>query len=410
MTFYLSSIKKNLLQIAASPWSVGIWIGVPLLVGLLLGSVMGGTGTGGPKAHLLIADQDGTIVSGALTMVLSSKQFGDVLLVEKKAYADGMALLDEGDASAMLVIPPGFQDAFLRSDPSELTLLTNPLQSILPEMAEQITATLVDFGNYAQQALRPELAMIAELDPDDPSDLTEAGRVLLDDISHKFATLMPHLRMPTVTVELVKDTSSIEASFMLLFFPGLLMMTVIFAAQGLAEDLWQEREMGTLRRLRSAPTGLFQFMLARLTSALIVLGVVTVPLTILGFYVLGISVAKLPVSLIWLAIAGLLLMSMASFIQVFVPTRKAAALFTTLVMFPLLLIGGSFFPFENMPGFLADIGRLTPNGMMLEQLKTYLIGTGGLASFAPVLSVALIATAVLVGITTWRLSTQFSQH
>jgi len=72
---------------------------------------------------------------------------------------------------------------------------------------------------------------------------------------------------------------------------------------------------------------------------------------------LGISLDKLPVSPFWLTLAGLLLMSLASIIQVFAPTRKAASLFTTLVMFPLLLVGGSFFPFENMPGFLANIGK-----------------------------------------------------
>jgi ABC-type multidrug transport system permease subunit len=36
------------------------------------------------------------------------------------------------------------------------------------------------------------------------------------------------------------------------------------------------------------------------------------------------------------------------------------------------MLGGSFFPFEIMPAWLARIGRFTPNGWALEQLKAVL--------------------------------------
>jgi ABC-type multidrug transport system permease subunit len=50
---------------------------------------------------------------------------------------------------------------------------------------------------------------------------------------------------------------------------------------------------------------------------------------------------------------------------------------STLVMFPLLMAGGSFFPTETMPKFIAAIAGYTPNGRVIEPLKAYLTGEFG---------------------------------
>ena len=64
---------------------------------------------------------------------------------------------------------------------------------------------------------------------------------------------------------------------------------------------------------------------------------------------------------------------------------------TSFITFPLLMIGGSFFPFEIMPDWLASVGRWTPNGWALEQLKAILAGGVDMGG----LSAAFIGLAVL---------------
>ena len=108
MTFLLANIRKNLQRVTASPWSLAIWTGVPLLVGALLSGVMGGGGAS-PKVQLLIADQDRSVLSGALTNMLASDQFGEMLIIEPVSVAAGQATLDKGDASALLIVPAEFQ-------------------------------------------------------------------------------------------------------------------------------------------------------------------------------------------------------------------------------------------------------------------------------------------------------------
>ena len=48
---------------------------------------------------------------------------------------------------------------------------------------------------------------------------------------------------------------------------------------------------------------------------------------------------------------------------------------TNAFLFPLVMIGGAFFPFEAMPEWMAGIGRLTPNGWALERFKDIVTGT-----------------------------------
>ena len=52
-------------------------------------------------------------------------------------------------------------------------------------------------------------------------------------------------------------------SIALLFVPGLLFMSMLFMAQGIAADLWQEREQHTLRRVITSPRSTHAFLLGK---------------------------------------------------------------------------------------------------------------------------------------------------
>jgi ABC-type multidrug transport system permease subunit len=64
-----------------------------------------------------------------------------------------------------------------------------------------------------------------------------------------------------------------------------------------------------------------------------------------------------------------------------------------MVLFPLMMLGGSFFPFEVMPAWMARIGRLTPNGQGVTQLRALLAGQADATALAIAFGVMLL-TAV----------------
>jgi ABC-type multidrug transport system permease subunit len=57
-----------------------------------------------------------------------------------------------------------------------------------------------------------------------------------------------------------------------------------------------------------------------------------------------------------------------------------------LLVFPLAMLGGCFFPFEVLPEWLARIGKWTPNGLAVVQFKDVLLGSANPWHLAAVLA------------------------
>jgi ABC-type multidrug transport system permease subunit len=61
-------------------------------------------------------------------------------------------------------------------------------------------------------------------------------------------------------------------------------------------------------------------------------------------------------------------------LQLISSSARGGQLLSTMVVFPLIMIGGSFLPFETMPAWMVGVGRWTPNGLALLETKKILFG------------------------------------
>ena len=91
-----------------------------------------------------------------------------------------------------------------------------------------------------------------------------------------------------------------------------------------------------------------------------------------GMLYYKVPLAKLPLAASWSALAGIMFFLIFLSIQLFATNQQAGTVLTNCIVFPLMFIGGSFFPFEAMPDWMATIGRKTPNGWALARLQAIL--------------------------------------
>ena len=77
--------------------------------------------------------------------------------------------------------------------------------------------------------------------------------------------------------------------------------------------------------------------------------------------------------MMWLMLSGMVLGSMMLFVSLLMPTQKSASVVTSAMVFPLMMLGGSFFPFDAMPKWMAAIGQYLPNGYMLQSFNQWFI-------------------------------------
>ena len=405
MSFALSSFTKDLARWRQDYMATLIWISIPLMLGGLITILMGTDVR--PSGKLLLVDEDRTFFSELVVSAYGAGELGEFITVEKTTFDDGLARVNEGEASGLLVIPEGFAAAFFEAEPVTLTLRTNPSQTILPGIITNVTEILLDAGFYAHQLFSDELATFTSM-TDNPSDAQVAALAVA--IQNKMEVVAPRLFPPVIDIVIAEPPEQEPGlPLALLFMPGVIMMAVVFSANGLAADFWKEREAGTLRRLVVAPALLAEFLAGKALAAGLVIAFVGGVTLFLGFLYHDIAWLHFPVSLAWLVISGIALFAWFSALQMLFSNRKAAGVVSTLLVFPLLMAGGSFFPLAVMPGWIAAIGRASPNGFMADRLTTEITAatTGAIDSASWIIVVA--GAVVGLALCAWRLRAGFAR-
>lgn len=406
MSFIVASLKKDLARWRQDAMAILLWISIPLLIGGLLTALLSGGAQ--PRGLLLLVDQDETVLSQLVAGAYGSGELGELIMVEKVSLVDGRERIDEGDASGLLIIPAGFGDAFLNNEPVTLTLKTNPSQTILPGIITNVTEVLLDAGFYVQALFGDEIEEIISATSNVPNNVFVAAMSV--DINNKVAAVAPQLFPPVIDIEIIAPPAEEpQPPLALLFLPGIILMAVMFSANGIANDYWIERERGTLRRLVTAPGQLGGFVAGKALAATAVIAAIGGLTLVTGFLYHGIPWSKFPSSLVWIAVSGLGLFAWFATLQMLFSTKKAASLISTLILFPLLMAGGSFFPLAVLPDWIAAIGRIAPNGFVADRLTTELTSAGSWNIDPQSWFIVIVAGLVGLGLSVWRLRAGFAR-
>ena len=186
--------------------------------------------------------------------------------------------------------------------------------------------------------------------------------------------------------------------FAAVFFPCLLFQAMLFTTMGLSADIWKERKQGTLRRLVSTASRLEALLAGKLLAVALVLVLIGAVGLATGRWLADMPVSNAATAVAWIVFSGVALFVLMLQLQTIASSERAASMLTNLFVMPLMMLGGTFFPFEAMPKQMAAIGQWTPNGWLLIEFKAILAGSMGAgrmaADFGIVAAVAALACVV----------------
>lgn len=375
MRFVAIATLKDLRRRLADPAALAMWLGLPVVIGSLM-ALIGGSGGAPPKARLLLVDLDQTFVSRLVGMAGGSSQLSQFIEMETVTEEEGRRRIDDGEANALLILPKGFQDGVLREQPAQLQLIKNPSQRIMPGIIEEGMQIVVEAAFYAQRLFGEPLRQIADSATGatgPPADAMVAA--ISQSINQRMRQLGTTFSTPALTLDTGPAQATAESfNFGAMFMPGLLFMAVMFTAQGISNDIWIEKTNGTLRRTLSAPQGAGAFLAGKIAAGVAVMAIATLLALALGIAGFGVPIARAPLALLWASFSGAAILCMMTGLQLISTSARGGQLLSTMVVFPLIMIGGSFFPFETMPAWMAGIGRWTPNGLAVLETKKILFG------------------------------------
>ena len=185
-------------------------------------------------------------------------------------------------------------------------------------------------------------------------------------------------------LELRKEGAlSEDLSFMEFMLPGLALWGIMSnSIIGLAASLASFREKKILRRIKASPLKPRTFFAAQVLAYLAMSLVQAT--VILG---LGAIVFRVPVGGNFLIIGVLILLCNIVFLNLgfivgaYSKTVAAASGFGNVVVLPLVMFSGVFFPPEMLPGFLTEVMRFLPLAPMVDILRGITLGAKSVLDF-----------------------------
>jgi ABC-type multidrug transport system permease subunit len=185
-------------------------------------------------------------------------------------------------------------------------------------------------------------------------------------------------------------------------------MSFLFIAQGMSREVWEEKARGTLRRALTTPQPAWRLLAGTLLAAVALIALISLVALAAAIPMFDVPWTRVPAALAWCTFAGCALLALLTLLQTLATSERGAELLGTLVVFPFMMLGGSFFPFETMPPWMAAVGAWTPNGLAVLRLKDLLYGD---PAAAPLVSAALglgLPAAVAFAIASRRLTGRFA--
>ena len=197
------------------------------------------------------------------------------------------------------------------------------------------------------------------------------------------------------------------SDILLFLLPGSMYFWVLFVGQGSLQEVVQEQESRILTRVLACPVTAGQYILSKMLRCFALCSLVIVLLLITSGLLFGIRWGNpLKLGLVILFWSGSMT-GLLSLIYALAASREQANVLSPVVLMIFAMLGGSMFPYENLPEFLRMVGQFTPNrwavlvlqGVVHARPLQELVGP-----FAGLLAIALGGGMLAYILFQWRLA------
>ncbi len=401
-------IRKDILRRVKNPAGFLILVAMPLVFVLLMGLIFAPSKSEKimPRVKLLIEDHDDTFASQFISGAFGRGEMADMFETEQVEKNQGRPIIDNGKASALLIIPAGFGDSLLHQKQVSLTLVKNPSEAYAPKIAEETISILAEGGDrLIRIASKPLKTIQKQIDSeqDMPEVLMASLAVQIQRLIQKIQTYIfpPLITLEEKSISKEEKSASTASQIYTVLLSGIVLMSLLFILELLARDFFIEKENHTLYRLLTSPAGIRGFVLSK-QIFLFIVGMTALCLAwFIGVVLFGIKIqaAQIIPFLIFSAVIIASYTGIIGMIYALVRTRsQGQAIAPALIIF-ISMLGGSMIPLNSLPGFMKKIAVISPTywgnsgtqKILLEQaslaqLSTHLLALGTIAVTLTLLS------------------------
>jgi ABC-2 type transport system permease protein len=335
------------------------------------------------NVHVAVANQDAgfggsTVGSQTFLAVLNgiNNNTGMLVITNASSIDSIKDMVQKGDVEGGIVLPSNFTESILSGQQGTVIIVTdNSNPQISATIQAALTAVFRQMGTMLAQQ------KVQTLNPQAVN------------ASNSLAIVQPY----NIQTEGVVTGHSSYFDFIA---PGIMAMTVMMSVMtGLPAAISQEKEIGTLDGMMVAPINRLSIILGK-TLAQTARGLLQ------GVIILVLAVGLFGVTIHGsvLLVFGLLLLGVFSFVGLgivltsFAKDQETAMMLMMTLMFPMMFLGGVFFPIQQMPWYMQDISKVLPLTYASEALRKVMVLGAGIPDITTELAVLIVFGVIMTAI------------
>ena len=182
--------------------------------------------------------------------------------------------------------------------------------------------------------------------------------------------------------------------------PGILAMNMMFSCLfGVGYVIVRYRKNGFLKRLKATPLNPFEFLLAQMTSRLLLIQTITTLVYAGCNYFIHFQMRGSYVNLFLVSFAGAIcLISLGLLVSARLKSEELAGGILNLLTWPMMLLSGVWFSLEGTNPIVQKIAQFLPLTHLVDGARAIMTEGAGLVDIAPHLVILALMTAVFLAI------------
>jgi ABC-2 type transport system permease protein len=366
MRHILHLIQKDFKRKWKNPVVILGFLLIPVIFTFIFGLVFGSSEEDIlPEVRVLVVDKDKSFISQFLLSAFNQGELKKFIQAEVVEEEQGHKLLDDGKASALLTIPENFGDDVWEGRGAELTLLKNPSEQFLPQIAEEIVDTTSLLLSALFSVFSDELdAIQTAIDKEEFSD-TDISSISIQ-VKNRMEGIAKFVLPPVITIKEKTISEDVEQGSTFIsvqgyILPAIAIMFLLFICNIVFEDVLREKETGTLLRMSVSPLKISEFIWSKTITAALIGMCCTLVLIAIGRILFAIHWGNIFIVGLIVFCLNILLAGIISLVYSFIRTEQQAGAVLSSVIIVMSLLGGSMVPVENYPPFIQQFSKFTPN-------------------------------------------------
>ena len=350
-------MAKDLLELRRNRMSLAALFIMPLLFLVMFGFIFP---TGNTQQHmpmgLVNLDQGHGSNEFIAQLEAMNKNTSYMDFQSYSSIDEAKTAINKGKIYGVFILPPGFSENLTSGKSADFTVYidnSNPqsamqIQQVLSSTVSSMNnikaeANVIKLGNETNQPVNPQ------------------------------AMIFPYI--PNVQTTIPGQTNYFN-----FLAPGLMIMIVMMSVMtGIPEAISKEKEMGTFDGMLSAPISQISVIIGK-TAALCTRGFIQcIIILAIAMILFGVTIQ----GSILLAFF-MLLLGIFSFIGIGIMAismsgdQASSTMIVNLLMFPMMFLGGVFYPIQQMPWFMQTISQFIPLTYAADAMRKIMLLNAGI--------------------------------